>query len=165
MRTEDKYDWLFENSPGNDTTTAPIEADEAALKVGSPVRILHSPTGIDDDAYIGQIGVIMKIDPEDDTFSVRIGRHLPLWYRKAYIEPVGSLRVGDKVHIKSREWYEKNKNSYGNVDGAETFVPAMVEYCGNVYEIVRVIECGDYCVYKLEGTNHWGFSEEMFDFD
>lgn len=46
-------------------------------------------------------------------------------------------KVGDKVKIKSREWYEKWKNEQGDIDGIGThrFVPEMSEYCGKVFKI------------------------------
>ena len=46
-------------------------------------------------------------------------------------------KVGDKVKIKSREWYEKWKNSNGEVTGLGThvFLPCMSECCGKTFEI------------------------------
>ena len=46
-------------------------------------------------------------------------------------------KAGDKVKIKSREWYEKWKNSNGEVTGLGThiFLPCMSECCGKTFEI------------------------------
>lgn len=75
------------------------------------------------------------------------------------------LKVGDKVRIKSLEWYEKNKDSTGHVNVPEIFVPQMVEYCRGTYKIKEIVKLRGKQIYKLEGTNHWNFSEEMFDLD
>lgn len=75
------------------------------------------------------------------------------------------LKVGDKVRIKSREWYEKNKDSMGYVNVPEIFVPQMAEYCGGIHKIKEIIKSRGNCIYKLEGTKHWNFSEEMLDLD
>ena len=49
-------------------------------------------------------------------------------------------KVGDKVKIKSREWYEKWKNSDGEVTGlgSHVFLPCMSECCGKTFEIKYV---------------------------
>lgn len=46
-------------------------------------------------------------------------------------------KVGDKVKIKSREWYEKWKNEQGDIVGIGThkFVPEMSRYCGKVFKV------------------------------
>ena len=46
-------------------------------------------------------------------------------------------KVGDKVKIKSLEWYEKWKNSDGEVSGlgSHVFLPCMSECCGKTFEI------------------------------
>ena len=46
-------------------------------------------------------------------------------------------KVGDKVKIKSREWYEKWKNEDGSVTGLGThcLIPTMSEHCGAIFEI------------------------------
>ena len=46
-------------------------------------------------------------------------------------------KVGDKVKIKSREWYEKWKDEGGSVTGLGThcFITTMSEHCGAIFEI------------------------------
>lgn len=46
-------------------------------------------------------------------------------------------KVGDKVKIKSREWYEKWKNEGGSITGLGThcLTPTMSEHCGAIFEI------------------------------
>lgn len=50
-------------------------------------------------------------------------------------------KVGDKVKIKSREWYEKWKNEHGNIVGIGThsFSAEMSKYCGKVFKVKDVI--------------------------
>lgn len=77
--------------------------------------------------------------------------------------PVVVPKVGDKVKIKSMEWYEKWKDDIGNVDlpGSFFFSKRMAQYCGNTY---RVIGSNEY-YYTLEGcTSCWTCSmfEEVY---
>lgn len=44
-------------------------------------------------------------------------------------------KVGDKVKIKSREWYEKWKESAGNVQVLYSFTEAMAKHCGRVLTV------------------------------
>ena len=57
--------------------------------------------------------------------------------RKPNIVP----KVGDKVKIKSREWYEKWKDEEGNIGGIGThsFLLGMSKYCGKVFKVKDVI--------------------------
>lgn len=73
------------------------------------------------------------------------------------------LKVGDKVRIKSLEWYEENKDSTGNVNVPLTFVPSMAKYCGRVFEIGGISKGYIYCL--KEDLENWSFSKEMFDLD
>lgn len=71
-------------------------------------------------------------------------------------------KVGDKVRIKSREWYEKNKNISGNILFGDTlFIAAMHRYCGNIATITSV---GD--IYRIDIDNgKWGWTDEMLEDD
>lgn len=45
-------------------------------------------------------------------------------------------KVGDRVKIKSLDWYNENKNEYGNVDcGTRNFVDSMKSYCSKILTI------------------------------
>lgn len=46
-------------------------------------------------------------------------------------------KVGDKVRIKSKEWYEENKDESGEI-GSCGFTEMMQHYCGKVATIVDV---------------------------
>lgn len=47
-------------------------------------------------------------------------------------------KVGDKVKIKSREWYEKWKKQTGSVPVLYSFTEAMAKHCGRVLTVKEV---------------------------
>ena len=73
-------------------------------------------------------------------------------------------KVGDKVRIKSLDWYNSNKDINYNIrKDNQTFLECMSKYCGKEYEIYNVI-CGiNHYVYKLYDTDTWCFSDWMFE--
>ena len=69
-------------------------------------------------------------------------------------------KVGDKVKIKSREWYEKWKDGCGNVNVPEHFTPLMSEFCGKVLTVEEFWFGG----FKIKEDEYkWNFSLEMFE--
>ena len=69
-------------------------------------------------------------------------------------------KVGDRVKIKSREWYERWRNVCGNVKVPKIFVPPMAEFCG---EVLTVEESKFGCFRMKEDKSKWYFSPEMFE--
>ena len=82
-------------------------------------------------------------------------------------------KVGDKVQIKSLEWYNKNKDSDGNVvfsskvphfswcENVRTaFTKDMVKFCGKVVTI-ETVWTANYSI--VEGTNRDYFTDEMIE--
>lgn len=69
-------------------------------------------------------------------------------------------KVGDKVKIKSREWYEKWKDEEGNIDGIGThgFLLEMSKYCGKVFKVNNKI----FSVFTLEDAR-FGWIMSMFE--
>lgn|SRR5574344_1980953 len=75
------------------------------------------------------------------------------------------FKVGDKVRVKSLEWYNFNKDENGNVlphDDKHLFFPkGMSEYCGKEFEI-RYVNLNE--IYLLKGNEQmwedWMFEEE-----
>lgn len=64
------------------------------------------------------------------------------------------LKEGDKVLIKSREWYEKNKNKQGDVHFKnEVFTLAMTEHLGKIVTFARGITGRD--VFSLGLYQEW----------
>lgn len=67
--------------------------------------------------------------------------------------------VGDKVKIRSLEWYNQNKDNVGCID---SFVPPMVKYCGKE----ATIEESFYGTYLLDIDNRsWYWTDKMFESD
>ena len=73
-------------------------------------------------------------------------------------------KVGDKVRIKSIDWYNKNKDEDGDVElSTHIFVPEMSEYCGAVVTIKDVFEdIDDNVVYYMEDIV-WDWTNEMIE--
>lgn len=72
-------------------------------------------------------------------------------------------KVGDKVRIKSREWYEKNKDENDEIKGnAAYFVSDMAIYCGKTATITK-INCAN-CIYHIDlDDDEWEWTDEMFE--
>lgn len=72
-------------------------------------------------------------------------------------------KVGDKVRIKSIDWYNKNKNEDGDIYfNNNSFVSDMSEYCGKVATIIK--KCDKY--YKLDidkNKGDWYWTDDMLD--
>lgn len=68
-------------------------------------------------------------------------------------------KVGDKVIVKSLDWYNENKDAYGNVNVPCCFVRAMSKFCGKVVTIRRVNDMS----YSIEETYSFSWSDEMFE--
>ncbi len=69
-------------------------------------------------------------------------------------------KVGDKVRIKSLDWYNTNKNSYGVVEVPKNFISEMSEYCSKDAIIVRVYD-DHYCI-NIDNSGYvW--TDEMFE--
>lgn len=69
--------------------------------------------------------------------------------------------VGDKVRIKSKEWYDENKDEDGNVNIPFLFNSEMSYYCGEITTITKIEKYSYYRIY-LDGEK-WNWSDEMFD--
>ena len=70
-------------------------------------------------------------------------------------------KVGDKVRIKSLDWYNSNKDENGEVlpHSGSSFVKEMSEYCGKECEVSCVYPDGDISV----NNNHWFWDDWMFE--
>ena len=69
-------------------------------------------------------------------------------------------KVGDKVRIKSKEWYEKNKNRAGDIlCGGTFFIEAMERYCGETATITSIDK-----TYNINiDDNEFSWTDEMFE--
>lgn len=68
-------------------------------------------------------------------------------------------KVGDKVRIKSRAWYDKWEK-FGIVDVKYSFLKDMTMYCGH---IMTVCDVKDDCFNLAEDTFNFSWSIEMFE--
>lgn len=68
--------------------------------------------------------------------------------------------VGDRVLVKSLEWYNENKKADGAVNVPQSFVMGMCGYCGRVVTIVH--KGWDY-YYIREDSSNYAWSDEMFE--
>ena len=70
--------------------------------------------------------------------------------------------VGDKVRIKSIDWYNENKDEGGYVIcGEYDFVPLMSRFCGKILTID--VEFEDGACLMMEDTDGFVFTYEMFE--
>lgn len=70
-------------------------------------------------------------------------------------------KVGDKVRVKSKTWYQANTNGKGYIDTNPSFVPSMSEHCGKIATITHVDDEGDYHI-DID-PNDYFWSDEMFE--
>lgn len=72
-------------------------------------------------------------------------------------------KIGDKVKIKSLDWYNTNKSEKGDVLGNEddeVFINEMSEYCNSIATIVEIVDDA----YRLNIDNQlFSWSDFMFD--
>lgn len=77
-------------------------------------------------------------------------------------------KVGDKVRIKSLDWYTENKNEDGEVSLKSGFYfnEEMKEYCGDIMTIEKAFNGYDKCsnIYKMkDDDNSYSWTEEMIE--
>ena len=73
-------------------------------------------------------------------------------------------KPGDRVRVKSLDWYNANKNSEGvvNFHNLLFFNELMSEFCGKVVTIDAYIPRGNYYEIEEDGkVNYW--SDDMFE--
>lgn len=70
-------------------------------------------------------------------------------------------KVGDKVRIKSLDWYNDNKNKFGNINcGSLLFTSDMSIYCGAVLTICAITE--EFSYYHMKKCEYL-FTDEMIE--
>ena len=71
-------------------------------------------------------------------------------------------KVGDKVRIKSLDWYNKNKSRVlGTIYLVVPFIESMSKYCGQVATITKLLGSNVFEISLDNGCNEW--SDEMFE--
>ena len=77
---------------------------------------------------------------------------------------MGILKEGDKVRIKSLEWYRDNCNGGSGVETeGNTFVSDMKEYCGREAIITNYFSDTHFFI-DIDGEN-WGWTIGMIEID
>lgn len=97
-------------------------------------------------------------DYDADTYLIPENRVQEFYEKKSFTKH----KVGDKVTIKSIDWYNDNKDYWGNVPLEHiSFVPGMNNYCGKTATIVDITED---CHYNIDiDKGAWYWSDEMFE--
>lgn len=73
-------------------------------------------------------------------------------------------KVGDKVRIKSLDWYNKNKDEYGYVRFDELpFTPEHSKYCGCEFTISAVYEFALLSPAYILKCNGYEWTDEMIE--
>ena len=79
------------------------------------------------------------------------------------------LELGQKVTIKSLDWYNSNKDDSRTIKlTTEVFVEEMSEYCGKTATIVDVFQDldgeSDATMYRIDLDHRdWNWTDEMFE--
>lgn len=71
-------------------------------------------------------------------------------------------KIGDKIKIKSLNWYNQNKDDNGDIvcENRGIFVPPMSKYCGKEATITSILTAHAYYLDIDNGT--WIWNEDMF---
>lgn len=71
-------------------------------------------------------------------------------------------KVGDRVRIKSIDWYNENKDEHGDIDISHdfTFYADRSKYCGRVFTIDEVF---DNCYTVKEDNHEYYWADEMIE--
>ena len=79
-------------------------------------------------------------------------------------KPELKFKVGDKVRIKDLDWYNKNKDEYGNIElSTHFFISEMSEFCGKIVTIKDVFEdIDDSVVYYMDEVD-FDWTNEMIE--
>lgn len=69
--------------------------------------------------------------------------------------------VGDRVRIKSIDWYNRNKDKNGYVDVGVLFDEEMSRWCGKTMTIIKVNQL--YYTMEEDDISHFFWTDEMFE--
>lgn len=112
--------------------------------------------------YCGKTATIVDID-DYGYYRLDIDKGEYDWYDEMFEKIIGlKHKVGDKVTIKSLEWYDMNHDGLGEVPlkGDIYFAQEMSKYCGMTATIME-IQIGCYMLDIDKGK--WVWSDEMFE--
>ena len=125
--------------------------------------------------YCGKTATITEVqmNGENPLYLINLDNGVWNWTDEMFesVNPITylpKLSLGQKVTIKSLDWYNSNKDKNGAVKLAEeVFVEEMAEYCGKTATIVDVfkdLDGGDATMYRIDLDHRdWNWTEEMFE--
>jgi hypothetical protein len=71
-------------------------------------------------------------------------------------------KEGDKVKVKSIEWYNTNRDKYGEIAGGDFyFTSRMSEFCGKIVTIDEIWVDNFYTIQEDDQTFEW--TDNMFE--
>ena len=113
--------------------------------------------------YCGEICTIKQIRSSPNT--VKVNENIYNWGSWMFdiVEPAHEYKVGDKVRIKSKEWFDSQpKDRDGDIPSPNEkglyFTAKMSNFCSEVFTIESI---DDFCIYLEE--NNEGWKPWMFD--
>ena len=127
--------------------------------------------------YCGKTATITEVqmNGENPLYLINLDDGVWNWSGEMFesVNPITylpKLELGQKVTIKSLDWYNSNKDYYTGLVKltAETFVQDMAEYCGKTATIVDVFKDLDggsnVTIYRIDLDDRgWNWTEEMFE--
>lgn len=126
--------------------------------------------------YCGRTATITAVQMNGDNplYLINLDNGAWNWTDEMFesvVNPITYLpkfELGQKVTIKSLDWYNSNKDKNGAIVlSTEVFVEDMAEYCGKVATILDSFEDldrGDAVMYRIDLDNRgWNWTEEMFE--
>lgn len=141
------------------------------LRAGDKVKVV-CPGYFPSCEPIGSTGTLVEIDYEDvlRPYLVKFESGIKQWMEADCIAPIENpnapmpeRKVGDIVRVKSREWYDANKDADGDVmmEGV-AFTPSMTDFCSRSFEITQILNNGP-VRYHLKGAGPWYYTEGMLE--
>lgn len=126
--------------------------------------------------YCGKTATITEVqmNGENPLYLINLDNGVWNWSNEMFesVNPITylpKLELGQKVTIKSLDWYNSNKNKHTGIVTltTESFVEEMSEYCGKTATIVDVfkdLDGGDAIMYRIDLDHRdWNWTDEMFE--
>ena len=140
------------------------------------VRLSTESFTSDMSEYCGKTATITEVqmNGENPLYHINLDNGVWNWSDEMFesVNPITylpKLDLGQKVTIKSLDWYNSNKDKNGAVKlTAETFVEEMAKYCGKTTTIVdafKDLDGGSNTIMYRIALDHrdWNWTEEMFE--
>ena len=124
--------------------------------------------------YCGKTATITEVQMNGTLYLINLDNGVWNWSVEMFesVNPITylpKLELGQKVTIKSLDWYNSNKDKNGAIKlSAEVFVEEMAEYCGKTATILDAFKDLDggsnATMYRIDLDHRdWNWTEEMFE--